>query len=315
VALAVSVLVVDLFRANMGFNPAIPLENARQPTTPSIRYLQTQVPNRFAAVNEPGQIQPLEPDLAMRYGLYDARGYDYPVEERYDKLWRATAGPKGDVIPPTVLALPTEASLRTLSLLSVSDLIQDPQAPRPRLPGLRLAYSGPDARVYRNSAALPRTFLVDRQRTVSGEDAALAAVTGTGFDPRRVAVTERAVAGLADEGSASAPSGSPGSARLVSYGPERVVARSDARRAAMVVLTDVHYPGWKATLDGRDVPLERVDYLLRGVAVPAGTHTVEFRYQPASWRAGWILSGVALLVLVGLLFAGVRRRREPGAAG
>ena len=52
-----------------------------------------------------------------------------------------------------------------------------------------------------------------------------------------------------------------------------------------------------------------MDYLLRGVVVPAGTHEVEFRYEPASWRVGWIVSGLALLTLVGVAGVGWRRRR------
>ena len=85
---------VDLFRANMGFNPAIRHEHAEQPTTGAIRYLQSRAPNRFAGIGEIGAPSPLPVDLAMRYGLYDARGYDYPVERRYDRLWRGTAGPR-----------------------------------------------------------------------------------------------------------------------------------------------------------------------------------------------------------------------------
>jgi uncharacterized membrane protein YfhO len=53
-----------------------------------------------------------------------------------------------------------------------------------------------------------------------------------------------------------------------------------------------------------------VDYLLRGVMVPAGTHRVEFRYEPASWRAGWIISVLGLLAVAGALGAGLRARRR-----
>jgi uncharacterized membrane protein YfhO len=101
-----------------------------------------------------------------------------------------------------------------------------------------------------------------------------------------------------------------GSARFEAYEPERVVARSRADRRSLLVLSDIHYPGWKASVDGRDAPLERVDYLLRGVMVPAGAHRVEFRYEPASWRAGWIISVLALLAVAGALVAGLRARRR-----
>ena len=316
VALAVTVLTADLFRANMGFNPAIPRSHATQPETPALRLLQSRAPNRFAGLNRPGIGQPLQPDLSMRYGLYDARGYDYPVEERYDRFWRATAAPPGDFIPPTGRAQPTAQSMRGLSLLSVTDVLQDPADPPVRLPGLRVAYDGPDGRVYRNDRALPRAFLVTRQRTVGSADAALAATVDPAFDARHVAVTEKALPGLA-QGPARGPAGpgaaAGGSARLTHYGDERATVTATATAPSLVVLTDSYFRGWKATVDGRDAPIEHVDYLLRGVRVPAGTHRVEFRYAPSSFRVGWVLSLLGLVALAALLAVGLRaRRRERG---
>ena len=310
--LAVAVLVADLFRANMGFNPAIPVDHAEQPTTGSIRYLQSRRPNRFAVLSRPGIDQPLQPDIAMRYGLYDARGYDYPVERRYDTFWRAAvAATTGDFIEPTQRAGESGRALRGLSLLSVSDLLHYPRGPRPRVPGLRLAYSGADARVYRNPNALPRAFLVTRQRTVRGAEAALAATTDATFRPRDVAITERPVPGLPQADSvARRPAGR---ARLTEYGRERAVVSATAASPSLLVLTDVRFPGWKATVDGKPTAIERVDYLLRGVVVPAGAHRVEFRYEPVGWRVGWIVSGLATLVVGATALFGWRRR--PRAQG
>jgi uncharacterized membrane protein YfhO len=77
-----------------------------------------------------------------------------------------------------------------------------------------------------------------------------------------------------------------------------------------VVLSDVHYPGGRATVDGRPARLDRVNYLFRGVPVPAGEHVVEMRYRPASWRAGWIVSLLAVAVVAGVAAAGLRGRRR-----
>jgi uncharacterized membrane protein YfhO len=52
-------------------------------------------------------------------------------------------------------------------------------------------------------------------------------------------------------------------------------------------------------LGGKELKVERVDYLFRGVRVPAGTHIVEFTYRPLSWRIGWIVSLVAFVGLLG----------------
>jgi hypothetical protein len=304
VGCAVAVLAVDLFRANMGFNPAIPIEHAEQPQTPALRYLESRRPNRFAVLSRSGIDQPLQPDLSMRYRLYDARGYDYPVVRRYDEFWRASATTTGDFIEPTQRAGESRKALHALQLLSVTDLLHYPDGPAPSLPGLRLVYEGPDARVYRNGGALPRVFVVGSQRVVAGGDAALAATIDPGFDARRVAVTERPVPGLAVGGDGSGA----GSARLVEYGEERARVEVAARRSALLVLTDVHFPGWEATVDGREVDIEQVDYLLRGVRVAAGRHLVEFRYRPASFTVGWVVSLLALIAIAATALTGWRRR-------
>lgn len=315
VGLLLALLAVDLFRANMGFNPAIRERNAVQPVTPAIEYLQSRRPARFVGLGAGLAYQPLPSDLAMTYDLYDARGYDFPVEKRFDRLWRRAVAPGVVTITqPVEYATATPAALRALNLLSVSDLLQDTGDRALNAPGLRLAYNGRDARVYANEDALPRTFLVDRQRVVGGEDEALRAVTAPGFDGRRVAITESAVEGLLHADTSGDPAyASAGDARIVSYEHERAEVDATARRPSLLVLTDLHFPGWKVRVDGREAPLERVDYLLRGVMLDPGRHRIEFRYQPASWTVARGITLAGLLALAGALAAGLaprlRRRR------
>jgi hypothetical protein len=310
-AAAVALVACDLFRIGMGLNPAIEEEHARVPVTGAIEYLQDRRPARFVGESAFGTLPPVEPNTAMDFGLYDARGYDYPTEERYSRLWkRAVYGEEGFVIPQ-IQAPVNERSLRAFNLLSVADIVASRDADPPRAPGLRLAYDGDDARVYANRRALPRAFVVGGGRWVHGEDAQLDAVLRPGFDPRREAILDEPLAGMDRPGPA-------GRARIVEYDRERVVIEADATRRGMLVLTDVHFPGWKATVDGRDTPLERVDYLLRGVPLWAGRHRIEMRYEPASWRIGWIasLAGLLLLaVVLGLSTASrLRSGRERGRA-
>jgi hypothetical protein len=305
--LAVALVAIDLTRFGMGQNPAIPLDHARQPATPAIQYLRDQRPARFAGMVPDFGITPLPADTALRYGLQDARGYDYPVVKRYDRLWRRSVAPKLPFIPPTTLASATPQSLRVLGLLGVRSLVQQP-GDRP----LRSRYAQPvlrgrDATIYRNRFALPRAFLVERQRVVADEDAALAAVAAFGTDLAHMAVVERPVAGM--DGPRSLSAAPP--VRVTRQEPERVELVTTPRRRCILVLSDVWYPGWHAKVDGRDVPVERVDYLLRGVALDPGRHTVEMRYRPLSFRLGWIIS---LLTALGLAAAVVVSRRRGGAA-
>ena len=310
VALAVVLLTVDLFRANMGFNPAIHTADAVPPRTGAIAELQRQAPNRFVGIGKTFSFQPLPPDMSMRYGLYDARGYDYPAEKRYDRLWRRSVAPGvPDFTQPIVLATGTPASLRALSLLERQRRAAGDGRPAPAAPGLRVAYRGRDGTVYRNTRALPRTFLVGAQRPSAGEDAALATVTAPAFDGRAAVVTEQPLAGIPDAG--AAPAGDPGRTRLVRYEAERVDGRRRAARRSVLVLTDVHFPGWKATVDGRAAPIERVDYLLRGVVVPPGRppRRVHATRRRAS-GSGWIISLLAALAVLAVVVAELLRRRR-----
>jgi hypothetical protein len=289
-AVACALVAADLLRIGIGINPAIPVEHAEQPATEAIQRLQRARPARFAGLAPEIGLQPLVPDTAMRYGLYDARGYDYPIERRYDTLWKRAVAPPPGFTPPTLLVKADDESLRVLGLLGVTDVIQPPG--EPRVPGWEVAYEGDDARLYSNPHALPRAWVVAGQRTVRDEDAALDAILDPQFEPARTAIVERPVAGLADGPAAG------GEARIVRYEPDRVELSATAGRRSLVILSDVHFPGWRATVDGREVPIERVDYLLRGVPVDAGTHRIAFTYRPASWRIGWIVSVLAALGLL-----------------
>jgi hypothetical protein len=301
----------DLARAGLGLNPAITRAAAHQVRPPVVDYLRPHRPARFVGTGL------VPPDIfPMRYGLYDARGYDLPIERRFDRFWRTKLSPEspsqvGRYPADIQLNLPTvtPARLRMLSLLGVRDVVTGPFDLALRSPGLHKAYPGPDAVVYENRTAFPRTWLAGGQEVVRGGEAALDALDRRDLDLRRTVVTERAISGIPG----AAPAGSPGTASLAHYGEERVRIAVRARRPAVVVLSDPWFPGWKATVDGRDAKIERVDYVLRGIRVPAGAHRVEMRYAPASWRIGWIVSLVGLAAIAATALVGLRRRRRAAA--
>jgi Bacterial membrane protein YfhO len=307
--LAVALVAADLFKAGMGATPAISTAAATQPSTPGIEYLRSRRPNRFVGLDRPLGPSPLVPDMALRWSLYDARSYDLPVERRYDRLWRRAVLNGGPSDTPTTGARLTARSLRAFRLLSVTDVVQDPSEPPVRRPALPLAYERRDLRVYANAGAMPRAGVVAAQRVARGDGAQLDAVLAPGFDARRSVVTPSPLPGLP-----RAPGGgTAGRARIVRYEPERVVVDATAHRPGELVLTDADYPGWQATVDGKPSPVHRVDYLLRGTTLSPGKHRVEFRYRPASWRAGWIISLVTLAGLLLAVAAGLRARRRPPA--
>jgi hypothetical protein len=303
---AVAIAALDLARAGIGYNPAIERADAVQPATPAIRMLARASPARFVSTGDIPQNA-----IPMNFGLFEARGYDLPVEQRYDRFWRSQLSPEFPtqvgIYPQYIpLSLPkvTPARLHALSVLGVTHVMQPVGDPPLRVPGLRLVHPGPDARVYANDRAQPRAAVVGAQRVVGSGDAALRAVSAPGFDLRRVAVTERALPGLPQ-----AADGAPaGSAQVRPSDPDRLVVDANASRPGLLVVSDNWAPGWKATVDGHPADVERVDYVFRGVRVGPGRHHVVFAYKPLSWRIGWIVSLLALAGLVATIALAWRRR-------
>jgi hypothetical protein len=123
---------------------------------------------------------------------------------------------------------------------------------------------------------------------------ALARLADPRFDPRRLALLDAPPPAL--RAGRRRPPPPEGSARILVYEPEHVEIETEGVRPAVVVLTDAHYPGWEAQVDGRPAALLRADYLFRGVAVPPGRHTIELDYRPRSLRLGLALATGAVLV-------------------
>jgi hypothetical protein len=80
--------------------------------------------------------------------------------------------------------------------------------------------------------------------------------------------------------------------------PEHLTLNVSAPADCYLVLRDGWYPEWRAYLDGAETPVYPADAAFRAVKVPAGDHTVEFRYDPVSFRIGaWVSAGALLLIL------------------
>ena len=98
-----------------------------------------------------------------------------------------------------------------------------------------------------------------------------------------------------------------GTATLVTNEAERRVVRAECPQTCLLVSSATFSDDWTVAVDGRDEKLIRADGMLQGVAVPAGTHRVEFRYRPWAGRLGVALSTATVAILLGWL--GVRRKR------
>ena len=96
------------------------------------------------------------------------------------------------------------------------------------------------------------------------------------------------------------------SINLVRNVNDTIVYASSAKTNQFAVLSEIYYDkGWNAFIDGKKTDYLRVDYALRGIPLPAGNHTIEFKFEPQSYKTGNTLALIAsLAAYILLLVAG-----------
>src|SRR5262249_23664125 len=162
-------------------------------------------------------------------------------------------------------------------------------------------------RVRRNDLPLRRAWLVGRVMPMPADWIRAIVLAGAPlpggapFRPRETALVEQPVPFEPPAEATDAET------TISTLEPCQVKVRAHAPGGGFLVLADVYYPGWRATIDGRPAKVYQTDYVLRGVVVPPGDHVIEFRYRPTSFYLGLSVSGLSAAGLLGLLL--VRRSR------
>lgn len=93
----------------------------------------------------------------------------------------------------------------------------------------------------------------------------------------------------------------PDAVQIADYQSSRVRINAFMACRGMVVLSDTWYPGWRAYVDGREAQIHKAYGFLRGVVVPAGAHTLDFRYRPWPFYRGAALSALSVIIAISLL--------------
>jgi hypothetical protein len=251
------------------------------------------------AQSAPGRIigyKCLPANLAMMCGLRDIRGYDAVEPARFIELLAGATDPRSSVHPyAQTQELVPKAGFTpegTFRLSPVFDLLNVRYVVfrGSPLPNTHPAFQGPDYWVLVNSNALDRAFIPRRVETVGESKARLEKLASPAFDPREVAYVEEPV---------DLPGRCQGQADIVNEIPTRVTVAVRMETPGLVVLADLWDAGWRAYLNGQRVPILRANHAVRGVVVPRGSGTLEFRYEPASFAWGLRLAALAGVALLG----------------
>jgi hypothetical protein len=283
---------------------------------------------------------PLWPGMAAVHGIEPVRGFNPIDVARYKEFLQFVAGREEPLrpldrmytsallgtFPVEEAALADLLGIRYLLLpdsVPLDAVVRDPSArrawvkvagdPAPRtfafIPARRSAEDVgvqplPPHAVYENRRALPRAFVVSRAAGLPADRSdAFAALRTT--DLRRCVLLE----GDCPDTVRQAADVPQPSVTVRAWEPNRIVLEVEPSAPGYLVLTDLWYPGWTCTVDGRPEPVERADFLFRAVRVGGDDRQeVIFRFDPASYRWGRRVSATALAALLGLALSSLLAR-------
>ena len=167
----------------------------------------------------------------------------------------------------------------------------------------------PEGQVQRNPAALGNAWFVTDVEKVRSPDQEINALTT--LNPATTAVVDASKFPVPQDNYVAAGS----TIQLTNYAPDDLKYQADAVQDGFAVFSEIYYKnGWNAYLDGKPVPYVRANYVLRALPVPAGQHTIEFKFEPKEYAIGNTVSLVSSIVLILALLGGlVYTARQPTA--
>ena len=171
-------------------------------------------------------------------------------------------------------------------------------------------------KLFENLQVMSRVFYVPSAEVIKGEEKVFTKLKDLEFNPTTSVILEEdprelppAFFGALDEFQARNP------VVIKSMSDTEVVIESAITSHGFLVLSDLYYPGWKATVDGKEVKIFRANYLVRALELDPGTHIIRFFYDPLSFKLGATVSAATLVIilitvlLAGLLFL-IRKKRR-----
>jgi len=198
-----------------------------------------------------------------------------------------------DVIEKYLSGMP---NTQILNMLNTKYLITgDPQTQKPSL--------------IPNTEAYGPAWLVKHVKLVDNRVEALKAIGIT--DLRDTAIVENALANLVVQPQPDTAA----TIRMIKFDNDAIEYEVNASGPQFAVFSEIYYPkGWNAYLDGKKTEYVNANYILRGLSVPAGRHTIRFAFEPASYKKGtnimFIASFLVLILFLGGLFMAWRESRK-----
>jgi len=229
-------------------------------------------------------------------------GIQYSIEESIDYLNTR----ESESLLRSCLKLPPERRLDVLANTNSSMIMHLGQLEDPRAELLQRfdTHSDLDYRLYRLNDALPRAYFATNVIPTASADESLTVFLNMRHS--RESVVLESVPKIPRAGLSRG-----GNVEILHYESSRVLCRVQAHSDGYLVLLDSYYPGWRASVDGRETAILRANFAFRAVPIPAGDHNVEFSFVPRTFHIGLAITLATVTAAAVLcLWAWIRRRRR-----
>ncbi len=219
-----------------------------------------------------------QPDLSLMHDVFDVWGiYNPLVLASFHRYWEGLGSRSTRLYD----------FLNAKYVIAHKDVVLD-------WAKFELAFDGdPQVNIYRNTQVLPRAYMVHKALPAADAEQAFAMIHSPDFDPASMVVIQGSIAPTAE-------GAEPSDVRITSYTNNAITLEASTPAAGYLVLSEVDYPGWRVEVDGRAAELKRANYTFRAVWLPAGSHQVQFRFEPMSWRLGLSLCLLTCFVLAAM---------------
>jgi hypothetical protein len=249
------------------------------------------------------------PTLNLLYRLHDIWGIDVVRLRKVDDLYHALIG------APSISATNLIDLYGVKYIISVTPLDEDPRLELiySRLEGLEGKredlLKGNTVKLYRRRNAFPRAWLVKDFRVLDAKEI-LSKLRSKDFYPDKEALLEEKPLGVTPNSELRTPNSLGGLPEFISENNNRLQLLVRSSENTFLVLSDTYFLGWKAYVDGKEEKIYRANYNFRAIPLRAGTHKVEFIYDPLSFKVGAIIT---LLTMIGFTGVGwmLKRRGAP----
>jgi len=191
-----------------------------------------------------------------------------------------------------------QINMNVVNMLNAQYLVAPGRLPEDRFTLVNVD-EGKRILVYRHDDALPRAYIAGEAKVAANATEIFALMNAPSFRADQTAILEKAPSVQITRPDSS-------TVQIMKYQSRQIDASVYTSSTALLVLSEVYYPaGWKAFVDGQETEILKTNYMLRSIVVPAGSHNVEFRFDPVMYRAGYTLSTIAWVIALCCVLIGL----------